>query len=201
MLSGARASRPGTPGRLAAVVLAAALAAAGCSSTPLPGDSSHVGVLSQTFGKPDAVAVAQMQPVAGSRVDGRVTFAQFGAVVVVRARFFGLEPNSEHGLHVRERGDCRGTDGAAAGGHFDPGGAVHGRPGRGAHHAGDLPNVNARGEGEVFYVYETAALTVDPGAASVVGRSVILTRDRDDYRTQPDGASGPPLACGIVRRE
>lgn len=185
--------------RLAAFALAAALAVAGCSSSPVLDDGSRVSFVSQAFGKPDATAVANLQPVTRGGVEGRVSFAQFGAIVVVRARFFGLEPNSEYGLHVHEKGDCRGADGAAAGGHFNPGGAVHGRPGRGAHHAGDLPNVTTGSEGNTFYVYETGALTVAAGANGVVGRSVVLTRNRDDHSTQPDGASGPPLACGIVR--
>jgi len=25
-------------------------------------------------------------------------------------------------------------------------------------------------------------------------------KDPDDYKTQPDGNSGPPIACGFIRR-
>jgi len=141
-----------------------------------------------------------MQPVARSPVEGKVSFSQFGSVIVVRARFFGLEGSREYGLHVHQEGDCSGDDGAAAGGHFDPGGAPHGRPGRGAHHAGDLLNLRTDGEGNAFYVFETSALSVTAGPTSVLNRSVILTRGPDDYRTQPDGNSGAPLACGIIHR-
>lgn len=169
----------------------------GCSSTQ-GGRDANVGVATQFLGRPDAVATARLQPVAGSPVEGKVSFSQFGSVIVVRARFFGLEGNREYGLHVHEKGDCSGDDGAAAGGHFDPGGAPHGRPGRGAHHAGDLLNLRTDGEGNAFYVFETSALSVTVGPTRVLNRSVILTRGPDDYRTQPDGNSGPPLACGII---
>jgi Cu-Zn family superoxide dismutase len=184
--------------RLACATGVAALFATGCSSTPDQGGNDR-DVLTGILATPDAVAVARMEPVGGSRVEGRVNFFQYGKVVVVRVNFIGLEANREYGLHVHEKGDCRGADGAAAGGHFDPGGAPHGRPGRGPHHAGDLPNVQTLGEGAVFYAYETSLLSISAGPAGVVGRSVILTRDADDHRTQPDGRSGPPLACGLVR--
>jgi Cu-Zn family superoxide dismutase len=171
---------------------------AGCSSTPASGDGGK-DLWTGIFATPDAVAVARMEPVAGSRVEGRVNFFQYGDVVVVRVNFIGLDPNREYGLHVHEKGDCRGTDGTAAGAHFNPGGAPHGRPGRGPHHAGDLPNVQTLGEGAVFYAHETRLLSISAGPSSVVGRSVILTRSPDDHRSQPDGKSGPPLACGIAR--
>jgi Cu-Zn family superoxide dismutase len=147
------------------------------------------------FATPTAVAVTKMEPVGGSRVEGRVNFFQYDKIVVVRASFIGLDPNRVYGLHVHEKGDC-----SAAGGHFNPGGVAHGAPGRGPHHAGDLPNVQTLAEGAVSYVHETRVLSVTDGPASVVGRSVVLTRDPDDHRTQPDGKSGPPLACGHIRR-
>lgn len=183
--------------RLACATGVAALLATGCSSTP-DQSADDRDVLSGIFATPDAVAIARLAPVAGSRVEGRVTFAQFGANVVVRANFFGLDADRVYGLHVHEKGDC-GDAGAAAGGHFNPTGAPHGQPGRGPHHAGDLPNVQTLAEGAVTYAHESRVLSVGAGPSSVVGRSVILTRDADDHRTQPDGRSGPPLACGLVR--
>lgn len=175
-----------------------ALLSAGCSSPPAVGESG-VGLLTDILKEPNAVAVARLQPVGDGGLEGKVSFTQYGPIVVVRANFFGLAPGRSYGLHVHEKGDCRGADGAAAGGHFNPGGAPHGRPGRGPHHAGDLPNLQPDGEGNVFYSYETNAISITGGPVNVVGRSVVVSRNADDYRTQPDGNSGPPLACGLIR--
>ncbi len=179
--------------------LAAAALAVGCSSVEKWNDN-RVTVLEQTLGKPEAVASAELTVPPGSRHGGRISFSQYGMFVLVRADLRGLAPNREYGLHVHEHGDCLGATAAGVGGHFNPDGKAHGRPGRDPSHAGDLPNVISDGEGNVMYVFQTAAIKVTPGPLSVIGRSVVLTRDPDDYRTQPDGNAGPPIACGFIRR-
>jgi Cu-Zn family superoxide dismutase len=180
-----------------AVLAAAVHAAGGCSSAQeARGDS--VGAVRDFFTTPTAVATANMAPVGASNIEGKATFAQYGATVVVRANFLGLVPNRVYSLHIHEQRDCSSAE--TIGGHFNPGGAPHGRPGGGPHHAGDLPNVAADGEGNVSYAFETRAISLAEGATNVLGRAIVLSRDKDDYRTQPDGGSGPPLACGLIRR-
>ena len=191
------AGRSAFPAPLIVMLCAQTLAA--CSSSPPAVGSSGVGLLTDVLTEPNAVAVARMMGVGGSRVEGTVSFTQYGSIVVVRARFIGMEYGQAYGLHVHEKGDCRGDNASAAGGHFNPGGAPHGRPGRGAHHAGDLPNMQADGEGNIVYAYETSAISLGEGPVNVSGRSAIVSRDPDDYQTQPDGNSGPPLACGFIR--
>jgi Cu-Zn family superoxide dismutase len=181
-----------------ALALAAALAS-GCSSIDAWNDN-RVTVLEQSLGKPEIVANVGLATPPGSRHGGRVSFSQYGMFLLVRADLTGLEPNREYGLHVHEHGDCSGAAGTGIGGHFNPDGKPHGRPGRDPSHAGDLMNVRADGEGNVMYVFQTTAITLTAGPRSVIGRSVVLSRNADDYRTQPDGNSGPPLACGFIRR-
>jgi Cu-Zn family superoxide dismutase len=175
----------------------AVVGAGGCASSGAD-RATAADFMSELLGEAGAVATARLQGVQGSGIEGKVTFAQYGAVLVVRASFIGLAANREYGLHVHEKGDCR-ADGANAGGHFNPTGAPHGRPGRGTHHAGDLPNLRTDGEGAVIYLHRTSALSIVEGPIRAVGRSVIVSRDADDYETQPDGRSGPPLACGVIR--
>jgi Cu-Zn family superoxide dismutase len=184
-------------GLACATVVAAALAA-GCSSMEKWNDN-RVTVLEQSFGKPDLVANVALVTPPGSRYGGRVSFSQYGKFVLVRADLTGLEPNRAYGLHVHEHGDCLGATAAGIGGHFNPDGRPHGRPGTDSSHAGDLPNVRADGEGYVMTVFQSTAMSLSPGPRSVVGRSIVLSRDPDDYRTQPDGNSGPPIACGFIR--
>jgi len=183
----------------AAAAALAALLASGCSSVESWNDN-RVTVLEQSLGKPEAVANVALVTPPGSRYGGRVSFSQYGMFVLVRTDLTGLEPNHEYGLHVHEHGDCSGAAGTGVGGHFNPDAKPHGRPGRDPSHAGDLLNVRADGEGNVMYVYQSTAFSVTAGQRGVIGRSVVLSRNADDYRTQPDGNSGPPIACGFIRR-
>ncbi|MFM8509377.1 MAG: superoxide dismutase family protein [Betaproteobacteria bacterium] len=73
--------------------------------------------------------------------------------------------------------------------------AHHGKSDR---HAGDMPNLRADANGVARWSWESDLLTVGAGAANVVGRSVIVHRDPDDYASQPAGNSGPRLACGLI---
>lgn len=186
--------------RAAAVVFAAAWMAAGCSSIKeREEETGRVGLTMQITTDPNASATARLVPIGGSGIEGTVSFAQYGSIVVVRANVFGLPPNRRFGLHVHEGRNCTGADGSPLGGHFNPGNTPHGRPGQGAHHAGDLPNLRTDGEGNVNYFFETEGLSLTEGPTRVIGRIVIVASRADDYRTQPDGDSGPPLACGFIR--
>lgn len=144
------------------------------------------------------VARTDVKPTAGSATSGWVEFAQQGAQVRVTAEVRGLKPNAEHGFHVHEKGDCSAPDGMSAGGHFNPAGKPHAHYGKDDRHAGDMPALKADANGVARLDWSTSLLNVGSGAANVIGRSVIVHRDPDDYTTQPTGNSGPRLACGVV---
>lgn len=146
-----------------------------------------------------ASAAASLSPTSGNTTAGTVTFQPRGNRTVVTARITGLKPNAEHGFHVHEKGDCNSADASSAGGHFDPGSQPHAFHGVRERHAGDMPNLRADANGVASLSWDTSLLTVDGGPAGVVGRSVVVHRDPDDFRTQPAGNSGPRLACGVIR--
>jgi Cu-Zn family superoxide dismutase len=143
-------------------------------------------------------ATAQLKPTAGNAASGTVRFEQSGGKVVVTAVITGLKPNSEHGFHVHEKGDCSAPDAMSAGGHFNPGGKPHGHYGKAERHGGDMPNLRADAAGATRVKWETELLSVGSGAADVIGRSVVIHRDPDDYTSQPAGNAGPRLACGVI---
>ena len=58
---------------------------------------------------------------------------------------------------------------------------------------------DANGVGELKFT--TRGLTLQPGAASLIGRGVIVHRDPDDYTTQPTGNAGPRPGCGVIKGE
>jgi Cu-Zn family superoxide dismutase len=170
--------------RLLGISIAAALAA-GCSTMMGPG------------GNP--TAVANLEATKGNSVTGRVTFSQEGDGVHVNASVSGLPPNSEHGFHVHEKGDCSSGDGMSAGGHFNPDGKPHG-PQFGEHHAGDMPSLVADAYGNAAASFVLKGVTVGGGGADLVGRGLIVHRDPDDFKTQPTGNSGPRLACAVITK-
>ena len=147
-----------------------------------------------------AQARATLQPTKGSSVSGQAAFAQRGDKVFVNATVRGLAPNSEHGFHVHEKGDCSSGDGMSAGGHFNPGGKVHGDMHAGDHHAGDMPNLKADANGVATASFELSGVSIGSGAADLVGRGLIVHRDPDDYKSQPAGNAGPRLACAVIQR-
>ena len=126
-----------------------------------------------------------------------VGFHEIDGHLMVHARLSGLVPGSEHGFHVHEYGNCASSDGLSAGGHFNPGGQPHG-PQSGPHHAGDLPLLKADADGRVDQQFILSGPTVAAGPASLVGRSVIVHAQADDYATQPTGNSGARIACGVI---
>ncbi|MFZ5633955.1 MAG: superoxide dismutase family protein [Bacillota bacterium] len=100
-------------------------------------------------------------------------------------------PAGPHGFHIHEFGNCEvgdpGNPFQAAGEHWNPDNQPHGN------HAGDFP-VLFSNHGRASMCFFTDRFK----PAQVVGRSVIIHENPDDYRTQPAGAAGKRLACGVI---
>jgi len=110
----------------------------------------------------------------------------------------GLKPDSEHGFHIHEKGDCSSGDGMSTGGHFNPGGKPHGSHGASEHHAGDLPSLKADKYGVAAFSFVARSISVAGPTTDIVGKGLIVHRDPDDYKTQPTGNAGPRLACAVI---
>jgi len=174
-----------------ATVLVALLSA--CTS----GGSAPV----QNAGEPaPPQASALLAPTQGNTVQGNVIFRQEakGSIRVI-AEVSGLAPGV-HGFHVHEKGDCSAPDASSAGGHFNPHGTAHGKVGAGTHHAGDLPSLeaDANGNAKLNVVLESLVLAGDHG---IVGRSLIVHADPDDYVSQPTGNAGARIACAVIQMD
>ncbi|MEO8387397.1 superoxide dismutase family protein [Polaromonas sp.] len=143
-------------------------------------------------------AVAQLQSTTGNTASGTVSFVKKGDKVLVSGEIRGLKPNTEHGFHVHEKGDCSSGDGMSAGGHFNPTAQQHGNHSDMTHHTGDLPSLKADAGGVARFSFESKTISVGSGATNIVGKGLIVHRDPDDYKTQPTGNAGPRLACAVV---
>lgn len=147
-------------------------------------------------------AVARLEPTKGNTTAGEVQFYQHASGLVhVSGQIRGLKPNSEHGFHIHEKGDCSSGDGMSAGGHFNPTSAAHGQHGHGAHHTGDLPSLRADAAGVANFTFESKSITVGSGATDIIGRGLIVHANPDDYTTQPTGNAGGRLACAVIARK
>ncbi|MEO5794322.1 MAG: superoxide dismutase family protein [Rhodoferax sp.] len=159
------------------------------------------GLLAACASQPPAPsATAQLAATTGNTATGSIQFVQLPGKVLVRGEVHGLLPNTVHGFHIHEKGDCSSGDGMSAGGHFNPDGHAHGAANGSMHHAGDLPSLQADASGSAKISYESTDLSVDSGPHDVVGRGLIVHKDADDFTTQPTGNSGARLACAVITR-
>lgn len=175
------------------VPLVAALLLASCASAPPAG--STAAPASSTFSS----AHVALAPASGSLVSGTLAFMPMGDGVHVTGEIGGLAPNSSHGFHIHEHGDCSAADAASAGGHFNPGSQPHGRASAAQHHLGDSDNLIANGNGVARVdAHFSGAVLGGGGADDIVGKAVIVHANPDDYASQPSGNAGARIACGVI---
>jgi Cu-Zn family superoxide dismutase len=141
-------------------------------------------------------AVAVLHPTEGNEVRGIVWFTKEEGGVRVVAEIEGLTPG-KHGFHLHAYGDCSSPDGKSAGGHFNPEGKNHGSPDDAERHVGDLGNLEADESGKARYDRVDSHLSL-AGPNSIIGRGVIVHAQADDLTSQPTGAAGARMACGVI---
>lgn len=144
-------------------------------------------------------AKAGLRPTQGNDVSGVVQFAKVEEGVRVTASLTGLSPG-KHGFHIHEKGDCSAPDASSAGGHFNPEGTSHGGPDNPAdkRHVGDLGNIRANQGGNAYYNRVDSVIALR-GDRSITGKAVVVHAGTDDLSSQPSGAAGPRVACGVIQ--
>ena len=142
----------------------------------------------------DPAAIAHISGGPDSAVSGIVAFFPQEAGTLVTAQIQGLPyddapcASRAFGFHIHDGASCTPPDFEDAGGHFNPEDCPH------PHHAGDLP--------PLFGCRGTAYLSVLTDRFSVpdvVGHTVVIHSDPDDFATQPSGHAGSRIACGVIR--
>lgn len=113
-------------------------------------------------------------------------------------------PIGDHAVHIHEKPVCDAPDFKTAGGHFNPDGKQHGMLNPAGHHNGDLPQNVTIGEnhtGEA--IFKVDYLSLDPASANSIfangGTSIMIHEKPDDMKTDPSGAAGNRIACGVVQ--
>ena len=126
------------------------------------------------------------------QLSGCVQFYQENGCVVVVARISGLPKESEtgfFGFHIHQGRNCSGAEFSRTEGHYNPTGLPH------PEHAGDLPPL-LRCQGTAYLSFRTDRFSVN----EIIGRTVAIHSDPDDFRSQPAGEAGKKIACGVIRK-
>lgn len=143
-------------------------------------------------------AIAVLNPTQDNIATGIITFTATPNGTRIVANMDGLSPG-EHGLHIHEKGDCSASDAESAGGHFNPTHAKHGGPDDSERHVGDLGNIVADEQGRAHYERLDPIISLG-GENSIIGKSVIVHKSADDFKTQPTGNSGSRVCCGAIEK-
>lgn len=116
-------------------------------------------------------------------------------------------PAGMHAFHIHEMGKCDPTPGAkgpftSAGGHFNPMGHKHGVKNPEGMHAGDMPNVDVPADGKLKFQFIADGVSMKSGEKNSLGKdggtALVLHKGHDDYASDPAGAAGDRMACGVI---
>ena len=132
---------------------------------------------------------------------GSVTLEQTPNGVLLTAKLKNL-PAGAHAFHVHAVGKCEAPFKSAKG-HYNPGGKKHGILTDGGLHAGDMPNVHVPVSGALTVEVLNPNITLAKGKSNSVfdadGSAIVMHMKGDDYKSQPSGAAGSRIACGVIK--
>ncbi|MGE3510057.1 MAG: superoxide dismutase family protein [Vicinamibacterales bacterium] len=107
-------------------------------------------------------------------------------------------PTGRHAFHLHAVGKCEAPF-TSAGGHLNPTGKKHGIKSADGAHAGDLPNVTIPAGGALTFEVLAHGVTMAQ-VMDADGTAVVMHQGFDDYTSDPAGAAGDRIACGVVTR-
>lgn len=131
-------------------------------------------------------------------VEGVVRFYQTKNAVLVASQFSGLPKAGGicekpiFAFHIHSGNSCSGNEQdyfADALTHYNPSSCPH------PYHAGDMPPMFGC-DGVAFSMFLTDRFSIE----EIIGKTIIVHANPDDFKTQPSGDSGTKIACGVIKR-
>jgi len=145
------------------------------------------------------VAKARLHDPDGAYV-GAVGLVETPNGVLIHATLQNM-PAGWHAFHIHETGKCEPPF-KSAGGHYNPFDKAHGIKDPDGMHAGDLPNVFVPASGVNEFQALAPQVTLKEGAQNTLfdgdGSAIVMHMGADDYVSDPAGAAGARIACGVV---
>lgn len=172
------------------------LALAGCG-----GSGEHAEAEADAAAPREKVrkAIAWINPRSGSELGGSAIFINEADGIALQIQVTDADPNGKHAVHIHEVGDCSADDASSAGGHWNPSGHAHGKWEEGEFHLGDIGNLTADAEGKATLTLKTDRWSLGTGEENdILGLAVIVHEKADDFTSQPTGAAGGRVGCGVI---
>ena len=145
------------------------------------------------------MAMTTTPPQAAARIAGGVEAPELrgtvrffpmwdGVLVEVRLRGLPEKGSGFFALHIHEGARCSGREFSDTGGHYDPAGKLH------PSHTGDLPPLIRCCGGRAYLAVVTNRFSIQ----DIIGRTVVIHSDPDDFESQPAGNAGKKIGCGVI---
>ena len=148
-----------------------------------------------------ATAIAHIKGLNSNPINGVAKFVEENGLVTLVVKLRDADSESL-AIHIHEYGNCNSVYGKSAGGHWNPTNEDHGKWGVPPFHSGDIGNINIDENNtanfELKDLFKRWSIS-NPGKSNIIGRAIIVHSGVDDYISQPSGAAGSRIGCGVIR--
>lgn len=135
----------------------------------------------------------------GSAEIGTAALTDTPAGLLIELDLHDLPPETWHGFHIHEHGECDAQDSfQSAGGHFSVSDTNHGFLVDGGPHSGDMPNQYVSADGTLKAQVLNTFAFLGGDRDNVSGRALMIHSGPDDYESQPSGDAGDRIACAVI---
>jgi len=153
----------------------------------------------ETGSTPTIIGSALIATASGTEI-GTAEIVRAKGAISISVKVNGFEAG-ERALHLHSTGACDAPDFTSAGGHLNPFQRAHGSLNPDGQHLGDMPNITTDDNGQATLTF---TFSDDPDHLiqeifDADGTAVMIHAGPDDYISDPAGAAGPRIACGVVK--